>query len=46
MEADTNQLVGEGRTARLIEEEGVLVATGETPVDDELVFALIDAGRK
>jgi hypothetical protein len=24
----------------------VLVAAGETPVDDDVVFALIDAGRK
>jgi hypothetical protein len=35
-----------GRTARLVEEGGVLVAAGETPVDDDVVFALIDAGRK
>ena len=46
MEADTDQLVGEGRTARLVEEDGVLLAAGETPVDDELLFAVIDAGRK
>jgi hypothetical protein len=46
VEADTDQLVGDGRTAPLVEEDGVLVAAGETPVDDELVFALIDAGRK
>jgi len=30
----------------LIEEDGVLVAAGETPVDDDALFALIDAGRK
>jgi CTP:molybdopterin cytidylyltransferase MocA len=35
-----------GRTARLVEEGGVLVAAGDTPVDDDVVFALIDAGRK
>jgi AbrB family looped-hinge helix DNA binding protein len=40
------QLVPAGRTARLVEEDGVLVAAGETPVDDEVVFALIDGGRK
>ena len=40
------QLVSAGRTARLIEEDGVLVSAGETPVDDDMLFALIDAGRK
>jgi AbrB family looped-hinge helix DNA binding protein len=35
-----------GRTARLVEEDGVLVATSETTIDDETVFALIDAGRR
>jgi AbrB family looped-hinge helix DNA binding protein len=40
------QLVPAGRTARLVEEGGVLVAAGETPVEDDQVFALIDAGRK
>jgi AbrB family looped-hinge helix DNA binding protein len=40
------QIVPAGRTARLIEEDGVLVASGETPVDDDVLFALIDAGRK
>jgi len=40
------QIVPAGRTARLIEESGVLVAAGETPVDDDVLFALIDAGRK
>jgi AbrB family looped-hinge helix DNA binding protein len=39
------QVVPAGRTARLVEEDGVLVAAGETPVDDEIIFALIDAGR-
>ena len=28
------------------EEAGVLVATGETEIDDDTVFALIDAGRR
>jgi AbrB family looped-hinge helix DNA binding protein len=40
------QILPAGRTARLAEEDGVLVAVGETPVDDDVVFALIDAGRK
>jgi AbrB family looped-hinge helix DNA binding protein len=35
-----------GRTARLVEEDGVLVATGETKITDEDVFRLIDAGRR
>lgn len=39
------QLVPAGRTARLIEEDGVLVAAGDTPVGDDEMFALIDAGR-
>ena len=39
------QVVPAGRTARLVEEDGVLVAAGETPVDDEIIFALINAGR-
>ena len=40
------QLAPAGRTARLVEEDGVLVAASDTPVDDDVVFALIDAGRK
>ena len=40
------QLLPTGRTARLVEEDGVLAADAETPVDDDMVFALIDAGRK
>jgi AbrB family looped-hinge helix DNA binding protein len=35
-----------GRTARLVEEGGFLVAEGGTTVTDEDVFALIDAGRR
>jgi hypothetical protein len=30
----------------LVEERGVLVATGEGTIDDEDVFGLIDAGRR
>ncbi len=40
------QLVPAGRTARLEEEDGVLVAAGTTAVSDDVVFALLDAGRK
>jgi AbrB family looped-hinge helix DNA binding protein len=40
------QIVPSGRTARLVEEDGVLVATSETPVSDADVVALIDAGRR
>jgi AbrB family looped-hinge helix DNA binding protein len=39
-------IVPAGRTARLVQEQGVLVAAGDTPVDDDVLFALIDAGRK
>lgn len=39
-------LVPSGRTARLVEENGVLVATGETTIDDDDVFTLIDSGRR
>ena len=40
------QLIPTGRTARLVAEGGVLVATGETTIDDDAVFGLIDAGRR
>ncbi|MGI8440748.1 MAG: AbrB/MazE/SpoVT family DNA-binding domain-containing protein [Thermoleophilaceae bacterium] len=40
------QLIPAGRTARLVDESGVLVATGETAVDDDAVFGLIDSGRR
>lgn len=39
-------LVPTGRTARLVDEAGVLVATGDTAIDDDIVFGLIDAGRR
>jgi hypothetical protein len=35
-----------GRAARLVQEDGVTVATGETTIDDEDVFGLIDKGRR
>ncbi len=40
------QLVPAGRTARLVDESGALVATGDTLIDDDTVFGLIDAGRR
>lgn len=40
------QLVPTGRTARLVEEDGALVATGEATLDDEQLFGLVDAGRR
>ena len=40
------QLVPVGRTAQLVDESGVLVATGETTIDDDVVFGLIDSGRR
>ena len=38
-------LVPSGRTARLVEEAGVLVATGETVIDDDVVLHLIASAR-
>jgi hypothetical protein len=40
------QLIPSGRTARIVDEDGVPVATGETVIGDDDVFALIDAGRR
>jgi AbrB family looped-hinge helix DNA binding protein len=40
------QLVPTGRTARLVDEGGVPVVTGDTPIDDDVVFGLLDAGRR
>ena len=40
------QLIPAGRTARLVEVDGSLVAESETVVTDEDVFALLDAGRR
>lgn len=39
-------LVPGGRTGRLVEEDGRLVITGETVIDDEVLFGLIDSGRR
>jgi AbrB family looped-hinge helix DNA binding protein len=35
-----------GRVARLVDEDGALVAAGDTTINDEDVFALIDSGRR
>ncbi|MGH9076601.1 MAG: AbrB/MazE/SpoVT family DNA-binding domain-containing protein [Acidimicrobiales bacterium] len=40
------QIVPAGRTARLEDEGGALVATGTTSIDDATVFGLIDASRR
>ena len=40
------QLVPDGRTARLVLEDGLLVADSDTPIDDDTLFGLIDAGRR
>jgi AbrB family looped-hinge helix DNA binding protein len=40
------QLTLAGRTARLVLEDGVEVVTGDTTIDDDVVFGLIDAGRR
>jgi AbrB family looped-hinge helix DNA binding protein len=40
-------VIPHGRTARLIDEDGVLViAKGETVLTDEMMYRLIDAGRR
>jgi AbrB family looped-hinge helix DNA binding protein len=38
------QLLPMGRTARLEDESGILVASGDAVIDDADVFALIDSG--
>ncbi|MGY1723826.1 AbrB/MazE/SpoVT family DNA-binding domain-containing protein [Blastococcus sp. SYSU DS0533] len=40
------QLVPAGRTARLTEVDGVLVAESATPVTDDDVFGLLDSTRR
>ncbi|MBA2444592.1 MAG: AbrB/MazE/SpoVT family DNA-binding domain-containing protein [Nocardioidaceae bacterium] len=40
------QIVPTGRTARLREIDGALVASSSTVVTDEVLFGLIDAGRR
>ncbi|MFT3888981.1 MAG: AbrB/MazE/SpoVT family DNA-binding domain-containing protein [Arachnia sp.] len=44
---DGLRIIPGGRTARLEREaDGRLVSRGETPVDDDTLFALIDSGRR
>jgi AbrB family looped-hinge helix DNA binding protein len=40
------QIIPHGRTARIVEENGRLVVTGETRINDDIMYALIDAGRR
>jgi AbrB family looped-hinge helix DNA binding protein len=40
------QIIPAGRTARLVEEAGVLVATGGTAINDDMVLNLIDTARR
>ncbi len=40
------QLLPAGRTARLIEIDGALVADSDTPVTDDDVFGILDSGRR
>ena len=40
------QLLPAGRCAQVVLEGGVPVVTGETKIDDEIVFDLLDAGRR
>lgn len=40
------QLVPRSRTARLRTVDGRLVAESDTPIDDDIVFGLIDSGRR
>ncbi len=39
-------LIAEGRTARIVESDGGLVAESSTAVTDEVVFDLLDAARR
>ncbi|MEO7007056.1 MAG: AbrB/MazE/SpoVT family DNA-binding domain-containing protein [Terrimesophilobacter sp.] len=40
------QVIPAGRTAKLVDESGALVAASSTEIDDDVVFGLIDAGRR
>lgn len=40
------QLVPAGRTAQLVAEGDLIVATGETEIDDDTVLGLVDLGRR
>lgn len=40
------QLLPAGRTARLVEVDGALVADSDTPVTDDDVFGILDSSRR
>lgn len=40
------QITPGGRTARIVEENGRLVAVSDTVLTDEMMYALIDSGRR
>jgi len=40
------QITPGGRTARLVRKGGRLVASGDTVVTDDMMYSLIDAGRR
>lgn len=40
------QLLPKGRTAQLVDEDGALVATGDTAINDDIVFGLLDSARR
>ena len=40
------QLIPAGRTAQLVTIDGALVAESETPITDEMVFGVLDTGRR
>ena len=39
-------VIPRGRTARVVEEDGVLVADSDRAITDDDVFSLMDAGRR
>ncbi len=43
---DGVQITPGGRTARVVREGDLLVATSSTQIDDDVVFGLIDASRR
>jgi AbrB family looped-hinge helix DNA binding protein len=40
------QVLPSGRTARIVEVDGITAAESDTPVTDEIVFGLIDSLRR
>lgn len=39
-------VIPHGRAARLIDEDGYLVVAGDAEFNDDILFSLIDAGRR